>query len=131
MKKIKIYFASGMVTMKNLIPLAKMIKEKLNDKVEIYVPKLAETFENAYVWSDITRLKQSDILILHIPKPTIGASGEMALFSYIKPHNISIAYKCMYHGWIKELVKYHTNSDEVVLKIITDYIDLIQENIED
>jgi len=122
MKLIKIYFASGMKTMDTLENLAKKIYNKFKDKVVLYVPKSLDTYEHSYVWSDIERLKNSDILILHIPTPTVGASSEMALFSYLKPHNISIAYKCMDHGWIKELTKYQTNSEEVIFKIIEDHI---------
>ena len=126
MEKIKIYFSSGMDTIHEMKPIAEKLLNKFTNQIEIYFPRNIDCYENLYVWTDIKKLIESDILIYYIPKPTIGAASEVALFAYNKPHNISIGYRSINHGWLLELTKYRTNSEEVIYEIVDNYLETLK-----
>jgi len=123
---LKVYCATGFVTIDVINDLVKYLKLKsdLSDKIEFYVPKLLEEAKfHSYVYSDIKHLLESDVLLLHISKPTIGASAEFGMFLAKNPNKPIICYKCTNHSWLKQLSSYYVHSKEDVHQILSEIID--------
>ena len=114
-----------MLTLKTYILQQVQLPKESKDELKIVVPILYEdAFDHEYVYQDIFYLRQSDILIIHQPRPSIGSSCELGYFKALNPHNPVIAYKSIEHGWLKKLSDFWVDSMINIVKIIKTFMAL-------
>jgi len=126
MNKLRVYFASGFISMHNQVELANYLKEDsvIEEYYTLILPKLQENhYDEEFVYNDMMTLQQSDILIIHLPEPSIGASAELGYFRAIKPNNLIIAYRCIDHSWINKLASVKAYKKSQVLHILQSFVD--------
>ena len=119
--KLQVYCSSGMnyiSELHSLIHFLETSSPNIRDFIKFRTPYLIDDSESeAYVFADLIELQKSDVLLVHIPHPTVGACCELGYFKALKPHAPIIAYKCVQHPWIQHLASYVTNDKHLVLDI--------------
>jgi len=123
---LRIYCATGFKFMDNMIKLVETIRNEsilISTKCQFCIPQLlTNTKHHSYVYSDIEGLRTSDVLLIHIPEPSVGACCELGFFKASKPHNPIIAYRCMDHPWIKHLSDFYVDDYNDVIDILETFL---------
>ena len=86
--------------------------------IHLYIPPYNDYPEHVYVFADLALLEKCDVLVCHIPFPSVGACTELGFFKAKKPHSPVIAYNCMEHGWLKHLCNFHCTTLDEVAKLL-------------
>lgn len=117
--KFTIYCSAPMKYIQEYFHLKNALQESyLDDLFELRIPNLIDSSHYALVDADLFALQKTDILICHIPEPSVGSCAELGYFKALKPNNPIIAYKCIDHPWIKRLANYHCTSLDEVMEIL-------------
>jgi len=124
MQKLKVYCASGFITMSSLQKLVAKLKLDpfIQEHYEFIIPQLIKDATGAFVHSDLYSLQSSDILLIHMPQPSIGAAAEFGYFKAIKPNNLIICYKCLKHDWLMKLSSFMVNDLQTIKTILYEFI---------
>ena len=105
-------------TMKSLVDKLRE-SELIKHNCKFILPVLLEdTVSQSYVFSDIRALEKSDVLLIHIPEPSVGACAELGYFKACNSTKPIIGYKCMEHPWIKHLCNFVVNEIEDIVDIL-------------
>jgi nucleoside 2-deoxyribosyltransferase len=93
--------------------------ELIKHNCKFILPVLLEdTVSQSYVFSDIRALEKSDVLLIHIPEPSVGACAELGYFKACKPTKPIIGYKCMIHPWIRHLCDFRIDHVDHLIEIL-------------
>jgi len=125
-KQFNVYCACPMnevETVKQLVTNIRYNRPFLTDHFKFFIPKLVDSTYESYVFADLNLLDCADILLIHIPYPSVGACAELGYFKAKSPHKMIIAFKCMDHSWIKHLANFHCDKEECVIEILDTFLD--------
>jgi len=123
-KHIHIYCSSGFKTMQEIEELVHILRNELLEQPEVFkfhIPFEIDHVTNALVYADLKRMEQCDIMITHIPEPSVGACMEVAYFKAKYPERPILGYKCMKHPWLEEFLSFNTRHPEMIAKFLNEY----------
>ena len=92
-------------------------------KIDMRIPEFIDkTNQNAFVFNDLYHIETSDILICHIPEPSVGSCAELGYFRAYHKTKPIIAYKCMDHPWIDKLANFKVDTFEDLASILKEIV---------
>jgi len=104
--------------MEDLVYLALCKSKTVDNHCKFILPQCLESELESFVFSDLKMLEESDILLIHIPEPSVGACAELGYFKACNPTKPIIGYKCMIHPWIKHLCNFQIDHVDQLVEIL-------------
>lgn len=116
---MRVYFAYNSKYIEQARQAVEYMRERCPD-IKIFFPDVQKDGD---IRKDIIGVKNSDILVLFMPEPSVGATCELVYFRLLSDFVSKpvVGYKCMDHIWLDSMLDHRTDDLDTVIEILNEY----------